>query len=186
MFFPSKKLSLFFDVWDGMPYAIHRFIARIPPWFKSGISRVQHLNMSVSMYFSSLKRYKQFMKWLKRKQRNLMRQYEAFFTTENKEAYAEAVALINEHSNLFSPNDFAIFLGLRDDKVTPAHFQRVVELLPRLQGPRNPPELVERATAMQRVVLEQYDKMPPNEQILCLLEEINVIRYGLIRQCPFL
>lgn len=52
------------------------------------------------------------MKWLKRKQRKLMRQYEAFFSTEYVEAYAEAVALINEHSGMFSAKEFAIFLGL--------------------------------------------------------------------------
>jgi hypothetical protein len=188
-FIPNiKKLSLFFDVWDGdgMSYAIQRFIARLPPWFKTGISRVQHPDMSISMYFSSLKRYKQFVKWLRRKQRKLMRQYNAFFTTKYVDAYAAAVALINKHSEMFTSDDFAIFLGLPDDKVTPAHFQRVVELLPRLQGPRNPPELVERATAMQRVMLEQYDKMPPNEQVLPLLEDMNVILRGLNRQCPFL
>ena len=116
-----------------------------------------------------------------------MRQYNAFYATEFKKAYTAAVALINEHSGMFTSEDFAIFLGLPDDKVTPAHFQRVVELLPRLQGPLNPPDLVERATALQRVMLEQCNKMPPNEQILCLLEEINVIKCGLTRrQCPFL
>jgi hypothetical protein len=178
---------IFFDVWDGdgdgRPYAIQRFIARIPPWFKSGISLVHHPNMSVSICFSSLKRYKQFVKWLRRKQRNLMRQHEAFFTTE---AYAEAVALIYKHSDMFSPTDFAIFLGLYDDKVTPVHFQKVADLLLRLQGPQNPPELVECAATLQRVMLEQYNKMPPNEQVLRLLEDMNVIQCGLNRQCPFL
>jgi len=183
MFFSSKKLSLFFDVWDGdgRPYAIQRFIASLPPWFKSGISLVNHPNMSVSICFSSLKRYKQFVKWLRRKQRKLMRQYEAFFTTE---AYTAAVALINKHSGMFTSDDFAIFLGLPDDKVSPAHFKKVADLLPRLQGPQNPPELVECAATLQRVMLEQYNKMPPNEQVLRLLEEMNVIRYGLISQCP--
>ena len=114
MFFPSKKLSQFFDVWDGdgMPYPIQRFIASLPPWFKWGISVVRHLNMSVSIYFSSLERYTQFVKWLKRKQRKLMRRYEAFFTTDNEEAYAAAVALISEYSYMFSAKEFAIFLGL--------------------------------------------------------------------------
>jgi hypothetical protein len=188
MFFSSKKLSLFFDVWDGngMPYTIKRFISSLPPWFKSGISVVQHPNMSVSMYFSSLERYTQFVKWLKRKQRNLMRRYEAFFTTENEEAYTAAVALINKHSGMFTSDDFAIFLGLPDDKVSPAHFKDVADLLSRLQGPQNPPELVERADKLQRVMMEQYNKMPPNEQILSLLEDMNVIRCGLNRQCPFL
>ena len=116
-----------------------------------------------------------------------MIRYNAFFTTEINKAYTDAVALINEYSNMFSPKDFAIFLGLPANKVTPAHFQRVAELLFRLQGPHNPPELVECATALQRVTLEQYDEMPPNEQILCLVEDMNVIKYGLTRrQCPFL
>ena len=186
MFFPYRKWSRYFDVWDGdgRPYAIRRFIASLPPWFKSGISLAHHPNMSVSMYFSTLKRYKQFMKWLKRKQRNLMRKYEAFFTTEYAEAYTEAVALINEYSEMFSPKEFDIFLGLPANKVTPMHFQKVANLLPRLQGQQNPPELVECAAKLQRVMLEQYNKMPPNEQVLWLLEDINVIQRG--RQCPFL
>jgi hypothetical protein len=184
MFFLSKNLSLFFDVWDGdgRPYAIQRFIASLPPWFKSGIS----LDPYPNMYFSSLKRYNQFVKWLRCKQGKLMIQYNAFFTTEYVEAYAEADALINEHSDMFTPTDFAIFQGLPANKVTPAHFQRVAELLFRLQGPQNPPNLVECATALQRVMLEQYTKMPPNEQILCLVEDMNVIKYGLLHRCPFL
>jgi hypothetical protein len=115
-----------------------------------------------------------------------MRRYEAFFTTENEEAYTAAVALINKHSGMFTSDDFAIFLGLPDDKVSPAHFKDVADLLSRLQGPQNPPELVERADKLQRVMMEQYNKMPPNEQILSLLEDMNVIRCGLNRQCPFL
>ena len=116
-----------------------------------------------------------------------MIQYEAFFTTEYVEAYAAAVDLINKHSGMFTSDDFAIFLGLPDDKVTPAHFKEVADLLPRLQGPQNPPELVECAATLQRVMLEQYNKMPPNEQVLRLLEDMNVIRCGLNRrQCPFL
>lgn len=70
--------------------------------------------------------------------------------------------------------------------MTPAHFKKVANLLPRLQGPRNSPELVECAATLQRVMLEQYNKMPPNEQILSLLEDMNVIRCGLTRCCPFL
>ena len=105
-----------------------------------------------------------------------MRQYEAFFSTEIEKAYTDAVALINEYSDMFSPKDFAIFLGLPANKATPAHFQRVAYLLPRLQGPQNPPNLVECAATLQRVMLEQYDEMPPNEQILSLLEDMNVIQ----------
>jgi hypothetical protein len=174
---------IFFDVWDGdgRPYAIQRFIASLPPWFKSGISLVHHPNMSVSMCFSSLKRYKQFVKWLRRKQRKLMCRYEAFFTTENEEAYAEAVALINEYSEMFSAREFDIFLGLPANKVTPEHFEDVADLLSRLQGSQNPPELVERAAKLQRVMMEQYNKMPPNEQVLRLLEDMNVILRGLNR-----
>ena len=188
MFFSFKKFSLFFDVWDGdgRPYAIQRFIASLPPWFKSGISLVRHPNMSVSMYFSSLKRYNQFVKWLRRKQGKLMIQYNAFYATEFKKAYTDTVALIDEYSEMFGQKDFAIFRGLPANKVTPAHFKEVAELLIRLQGPQNPPNLVECATALQHVMLKQYDKMPPNEQILCLLEEINLIQHGLLRRCPFL
>ena len=113
-----------------------------------------------------------------------MRKYEAFFTTEYAEAYTEAVALINEYSEMFSPKEFDIFLGLPANKVTPEHFKDVADLLSRLQGQQNPPELVECAAKLQRVMLEQYNKMPPNEQVLWLLEDINVIQRG--RQCPFL
>jgi hypothetical protein len=172
---------IFFDVWisDGRPYAIQRFIASLPPWFKSGITLVHHPNMSVSMYFSTLKRYKQFVKWLRRKQRRLIIQYNAFFTPDNEKAYTDAVALINEHSEMFSLTDFAIFLGLSDDKVTPVHFKRIADLLFRLQGPRNPPEMIEHANALQCVMFEQCTKMPPDEQVLRLLEDINLIQQGL-------
>jgi hypothetical protein len=110
-----------------------------------------------------------------------MCRYEAFFTTENEEAYAEAVALINEYSEMFSAREFDIFLGLPANKVTPEHFEDVADLLSRLQGSQNPPELVERAAKLQRVMMEQYNKMPPNEQVLRLLEDMNVILRGLNR-----
>ena len=70
--------------------------------------------------------------------------------------------------------------------MTPAHFKKVANLLSRLQGQQNPPELVKRAATLQRVMLEQYNKMPPNEQALSLLKNMNVIQCGLRRQCPFL
>lgn len=119
------------------------------------------------------------MKWLRRKQRRLIIQYNAFFTPDNEKAYTDAVALINEHSEMFSLTDFAIFLGLSDDKVTPVHFKRIADLLFRLQGPRNPPEMIEHANALQCVMFEQCTKMPPDEQVLRLLEDINLIQQGL-------
>ena len=56
-FISSGKLFLFFDVWDGdgMPYAIQRFIASLPPWFKSGISlSPRHVNQHVLLILKEI------------------------------------------------------------------------------------------------------------------------------------
>lgn len=180
--YTSIMFFLYFDVWNngGTPCTVARLISSIPPWFRSGITYTKHVNGSFTVSFSSSKRYNSFVKWLRRQQRALRKRYNAFFPAEVRNAYTSAVALINEKEDMFSPTDFAIFLGLSDDKVTPVHFQRVADLLSRLQGPRNPPELVECAGTLQRVMFEQCTKMPPNEQVLWLLEEINLIQHGLL------